>query len=102
MGWRKFDHPPLYIPALHETVWASRSPIGPFAQAVVTSIVSRWFDRVRINWIWLEDSPPTQSTDGYRVGERGYVIVHRDGSDPTYVRPMVGPPPPLRLKGRDF
>lgn len=100
--WTKFDHAPLYIPERHETVWAARSASGPFTQAVITSIVDRWFDRVRINWVWLEDSPPTLYSDGYRAGERGYAIVRRNGSDSTRIRPMVGPPPPPRIRGRDF
>lgn len=90
----------MHYPQQGEVVLAARSLSGPYTQAVVTRVRERYHNRVRINWVWLENSGPTMTTDGYRAGERGNITVPRGGC-PAFVRRIEGTPPPLKLGDGD-
>jgi hypothetical protein len=76
----------MYVPDENEVVLASRSAAGPFVRAAVTKVRRSHADTVRIDFVWLEDSPPTQYSDGYKAGGKGHVLVSVDGAAAPLIR----------------
>lgn len=96
---RYAGRPGLYVPAVGEVVEASQSAAGPFVRAAVTKVSRRPGDGVRIDFVWLENSPPTLHTGGYRAGERGHANVARDGSGAALIRRIPGTSKPAPAPG---
>lgn len=78
--------PGFFVPDVGEIVLASRSPAGPFLQAVVVRTERASDNRVRIDVVWMDSSALSASGTGVRAGEKGNLYISTDDLVPLVRR----------------
>lgn len=80
------DRPGLYVPDVGEVVEAARSTVGPYARAAIVSVKRSAENMIRVDWVWLEDSPRDCPYENFSAGEKGHAQLSVDGVNRGAVR----------------
>jgi len=72
---RYAEFPRMFTPDEGEIVLVARSLAGPFRRAAVTMVRRASDERLRINFVWLEDVPATPNHEGDKAGSGGHVYI---------------------------
>jgi hypothetical protein len=86
------EFPAFYVPDEGEVVIAARSRSGPYLRAAVTLVRRASQNKIRVNFVWLEDCADTVTGVPVVKGTKGHAYISTDDKAPLILR-LPAPPP---------